>query len=288
MDPRHHHHDEAFLLDDLADVAAARTDGRGAVGIGIGVQALAGLTRPAACEAGANLVAPGERQQARVLGILPSAGSDRGRVSPAAASSRPRTRGPRCRRRPHRQDLPTSPGDPAHHRACVAACTAEASPCRPPRLRHRQLRCFRVPSLLRQHRRQRQRQQAERGHDRRDHSHADLRTETSAIISCTETPRVAPTFRRADTSDSRIRGTRVAFLPAVERHADRPRAREHILVLDRCVIAHVIPAERRIAFDDVQRVAVEVPRAIEPGLIREVHDVNDERVARPSAPASRP
>ena len=57
----------------------------------------------------------------------------------------------------------------------------------------------------------------------------------------------------------------VSFLTPVERHAHLPRPREHLRVLDRDFVEHVIGAGRRIAFDDVQRLAVEIPGAIEPG-----------------------
>ena len=54
-------------------------------------------------------------------------------------------------------------------------------------------------------------------------------------------------------------------------------------ILDRGLVLDVIAVGRRVALDDVQRVAVEVAGAIEPGLIVEVDHVDDQRVAFPAA-----
>ena len=75
----------------------------------------------------------------------------------------------------------------------------------------------------------------------------------------------------------------VSFLPPVERHAHLPGPREHLRVLDRDFVEHVIGAGRRVALDDVQRVAVEIPGPIEPGPVVEMDHIDDERVPLPAA-----
>ena len=53
-------------------------------------------------------------------------------------------------------------------------------------------------------------------------------------------------------------------------------AREHLVVLDRRSILERVRVEVRPALDHVERVAVEVARAVEPRLVVEVRDVHDE------------
>ena len=57
---------------------------------------------------------------------------------------------------------------------------------------------------------------------------------------------------------------RVLLEPAVERHAHLPRTREHVRILDRRLVLDHVRRERRVALDDVQRVAVIVAGAVEP------------------------
>src|SRR5438105_277042 len=54
----------------------------------------------------------------------------------------------------------------------------------------------------------------------------------------------------------------------VDRHADLPRTGEHFGVFDGRVVAERIRADRRVAFDDVERIAMKVPGAVEPGVRR--------------------
>ncbi len=70
--------------------------------------------------------------------------------------------------------------------------------------------------------------------------------------------------------------------PAIDRHRDRPRAREHFRVLDRRLVAQRIRRDRREALDDVQGIAVEIPRAVEPRLVVEMRHVDHERVSVPA------
>src|SRR5262245_46720745 len=73
----------------------------------------------------------------------------------------------------------------------------------------------------------------------------------------------------------------VLFLTPVERHADLPRTREYLRILDRGFVRHVIRAGARVALDHVQRLGMKVSRAIEPRLIVEVAYIDDKRVAFP-------
>src|SRR2546425_4369465 len=76
-------------------------------------------------------------------------------------------------------------------------------------------------------------------------------------------------------------------LPAIERHPNLPRPRKHLRVLDRDLVVEHVRAHGREPLDDVQRLAVEVARAVEPCLVVEPRHVDDERVPFP-APADCP
>src|SRR5262249_56603064 len=81
----------------------------------------------------------------------------------------------------------------------------------------------------------------------------------------------------------------VLFLTAVEGHGDFPGACKDLGILDRCLVGQVIRTVPRIALDYMECVAVEVSGTIEPRLIVEPRDIDDERVtvpmpARPSHP----
>ena len=68
-----------------------------------------------------------------------------------------------------------------------------------------------------------------------------------------------------------------------ERHADLPRPREDLGILDRRLVANRVRIEHGVALDDVQGVAVKVARLVEPRQVAQVRDVDDERVALPAA-----
>src|SRR5262245_29062307 len=76
---------------------------------------------------------------------------------------------------------------------------------------------------------------------------------------------------------------RVRFLAAVQKHAHLPRTCEHVRILDGDFVFDVSGPCRREPFDHVQRLAVEIACPIEPRLIAEMHDIDDERVALPAA-----
>ncbi len=68
---------------------------------------------------------------------------------------------------------------------------------------------------------------------------------------------------------------RIRFLPTIEDHPHRPRSREHLRILHRHLIVDVVGTDERVAFDQVQGLAVEIPGPVEPRLIVEMHDVDD-------------
>ena len=57
---------------------------------------------------------------------------------------------------------------------------------------------------------------------------------------------------------------RIRFLPTIERHPHLPRSREHLRILDGHLVVDVVRSDGRVALDHVQRVAVEIPGAVEP------------------------
>src|SRR5438094_80901 len=56
---------------------------------------------------------------------------------------------------------------------------------------------------------------------------------------------------------------------AIQRHADLPRPGEHLWILDDGFVLQMVRAERRVPFDDVQLLAMEVPRFVKPRLVVE-------------------
>src|SRR5262245_12453974 len=74
----------------------------------------------------------------------------------------------------------------------------------------------------------------------------------------------------------------VWFAVAIQHHAHAPRPREHARILDGHFICDVVAIEWREALDQVQLLAVKISGAVEPRLVVEVDDVDDERVAFPS------
>src|SRR5882762_11603339 len=69
---------------------------------------------------------------------------------------------------------------------------------------------------------------------------------------------------------------RMGFFPAIENHTHLPRLRKHLPILNRGLVVHVVGANQSVTFDDMQRVTVEIPRSIEPGLAIEIRHVDDQ------------
>src|SRR5437667_6908478 len=57
---------------------------------------------------------------------------------------------------------------------------------------------------------------------------------------------------------------RVLFRASIERHADLPWPRKNARILDCGFVADDVGTRPRIALDHMQRVGMEVPRAVEP------------------------
>src|SRR5262245_58977520 len=68
---------------------------------------------------------------------------------------------------------------------------------------------------------------------------------------------------------------------AVDWHADLPRPREHLRVVECRFVPERVATDRRISFDDTERIAVEIADAIEPRLRGEARDVHNQRIAIP-------
>ena len=69
----------------------------------------------------------------------------------------------------------------------------------------------------------------------------------------------------------------------IQGHADLPRPREHLRILNRGFVIERVRAAGRVALHDVQRVAMEVAGAVEPRLIvHETGHVDHERFALPA------
>src|SRR2546425_8083044 len=75
----------------------------------------------------------------------------------------------------------------------------------------------------------------------------------------------------------------ILLLVTIEDHAHIPRPREHLWIFDGSGVIDVIRIDQRVAFRDVERIAVEIAGPVEPGLVVEMDHVDHERVALPAA-----
>src|SRR5438552_16528978 len=66
----------------------------------------------------------------------------------------------------------------------------------------------------------------------------------------------------------------VWFLAPIQDHPHLPGARKHLRILDRHFVVDVIDVAERVAFDQMQGVAVEIAGPVEPGLVVEMDHVN--------------
>ena len=73
------------------------------------------------------------------------------------------------------------------------------------------------------------------------------------------------------------------LLSTIEQHADLPRPREDLWILDRRFVLDVVGPGRRVPFNHMKKLAVEITGAVEPRHVREMDDVDYERVAVPAA-----
>lgn len=73
----------------------------------------------------------------------------------------------------------------------------------------------------------------------------------------------------------------IRFLTPVKRHTDLPGPREHIRILYRRLVEHVVWTRRRVTLYDVQGFAVKISGAVKPGSIIEVDYVYYQRISLP-------
>src|ERR1700688_1863798 len=73
------------------------------------------------------------------------------------------------------------------------------------------------------------------------------------------------------------------FLMASDGGRNRRRSREHLRVLDRCLVVNRVRVDQREAFDDMGAVGEEIPGAVKPHHAVLVGDVEDQRVPVPAA-----
>src|SRR5438128_9679440 len=74
----------------------------------------------------------------------------------------------------------------------------------------------------------------------------------------------------------------VRFHTTIEREAYLPRSRKDLGVLDSGFVLDMVRTERRVAFDHVEIIAMEIPRPVEPGVVGEPRHVDDQRIALPA------
>src|SRR5438093_13493614 len=75
----------------------------------------------------------------------------------------------------------------------------------------------------------------------------------------------------------------IFFHSTIQRHADLPWTGKYLRILNGSFVHERICAARRVAFHDMQSVAVKITCAIEPGLVVQAGDVDYERLAFPTA-----
>src|SRR5712692_1819862 len=80
-----------------------------------------------------------------------------------------------------------------------------------------------------------------------------------------------------------FQGLSVLFHAAIEGEAHLPGASKHLRVLDRGFVREVVRTHGSVAFNHMQRVAMEVPGPVEPGLLAESCHVNNQRIPFPAA-----
>ena len=73
----------------------------------------------------------------------------------------------------------------------------------------------------------------------------------------------------------------IRFLASIERHTDCPGTIINLGIIDRCFVKHVVRTGEGIAFGNTKLIAVIITRAIQPGLIGEVNNIDYEGIAFP-------
>src|ERR1700691_6153135 len=75
----------------------------------------------------------------------------------------------------------------------------------------------------------------------------------------------------------------VLFHMPIQRHPDLPWTGKYLWILDRRFVPKNVRAARSVAFDHVQRVAMIIPRPVEPRALVQSGDVDHQRVPFPVA-----
>ena len=76
---------------------------------------------------------------------------------------------------------------------------------------------------------------------------------------------------------------RIRFQAAIERHRDSPGTRKDFRIFDRHFVANGVRSDRREAFNEMQRFAVEIAGPVEPVLVVEIRHIDDQRIPLPAA-----
>ena len=74
---------------------------------------------------------------------------------------------------------------------------------------------------------------------------------------------------------------RIRFQTTIEGHADLPWPRKHLRILDGGFVLDGVGRDRREPFDHVQLIAMEIARPVEPCLVVEIGQVDDQGVPLP-------
>src|SRR5436309_12729737 len=73
----------------------------------------------------------------------------------------------------------------------------------------------------------------------------------------------------------------VLFLTTIQGHADFPGPRKHLWIFYSGFVIDMVPARCGEAFDNVQSVAMEIPRPVKPGLVIETRSIDYQRFSLP-------
>jgi len=93
--------------------------------------------------------------------------------------------------------------------------------------------------------------------------------------------RIQQVLRKFDAVE--IHELRICVHAAIERELHLPRPREHLRIFYRRFIHEMVRTYRRVPFNHVQSVAMEIPGAVEPGIFVEPGDIDNQRVSLPVA-----
>src|SRR5438552_5942087 len=88
-------------------------------------------------------------------------------------------------------------------------------------------------------------------------------------------------FRELHTLE--FQGLDVRLHASIQRHADLPRTRKHLRVVDRGLVDQMVWRQGRVTLHDMQSVAMEISGPVEPGFVVLSGHVNDQRVTVPTS-----